>query len=165
MPTAQLIHDNIATLHQAETVLSAVSRVGLDFGAQIGPHLRHVLDHYDCFLSGLDAGCIDYDRRQRDLETETDPAAARQRITSIAAQLRQLEQRSWAPRLQVRLATDADSATQETCSSPARELQFLQSHAVHHYALIRLILQSQGLTLGEEFGKAPSTLRFERISA
>jgi hypothetical protein len=43
-------------------------------------------------------------------------------------------------------------------STVARELQFLLSHTVHHYALIALILRLQGFEPGEEFGVAPSTL-------
>jgi hypothetical protein len=43
----------------------------------------------------------------------------------------------------------------------ARELQFLQSHTVHHYAVIHLMLLQQGIRPDPEFGVAPSTLRHE----
>lgn len=44
-------------------------------------------------------------------------------------------------------------------STLERELQFLASHTVHHYALIALTLRAQGVTVGTDFGMAPSTLR------
>ena len=32
----------------------------------IGPHLRHCLDHFICFLRGVESGDVDYDARDRD---------------------------------------------------------------------------------------------------
>ena len=49
-------------------------------------------------------------------------------------------------------------------SSVGRELQFLVSHTVHHYALIRLLLEDHGIYAGEEFGVAPSTLAHQRAA-
>jgi hypothetical protein len=47
-----------------------------------------------------------------------------------------------------------------------RELQFLLSHTVHHYALMALILRLQGFNPAAEFGVAPSTLQhWERAAA
>jgi hypothetical protein len=43
-------------------------------------------------------------------------------------------------------------------STAARELQFLVSHTVHHYALIAFILRANGIDPGADFGVAPSTL-------
>ncbi|MBP6670575.1 MAG: hypothetical protein KA180_14065, partial [Gemmatimonadales bacterium] len=44
-------------------------------------------------------------------------------------------------------------------SSVKRELQFLVSHTVHHYALIKELLRREGFDPGAEFGVAPSTLQ------
>jgi hypothetical protein len=40
-----------------------------------------------------------------------------------------------------------------------RELQYLLSHTIHHYAIIGSILRAQGVEPGPDFGVAPSTLR------
>lgn len=48
-------------------------------------------------------------------------------------------------------------------SSPARELQFLVSHTIHHYALSTVMLKTQAWDIGQEFpdfGLAPSTLSY-----
>jgi hypothetical protein len=52
-----------------------------------------------------------------------------------------------------------------SCSSVRRELQSLVSHTVHHYALIALMLQLNGVEPTEEFGVAPSTLKQWRATA
>ena len=45
-------------------------------------------------------------------------------------------------------------------STFARELQFLASHTVHHYALISIASRMQGIMPAEGFGIAPSTLKY-----
>jgi hypothetical protein len=50
-------------------------------------------------------------------------------------------------------------------SSIGRELQFLLSHTIHHYALIALALRLQGYEPSAEFGVAPSTLQYWRKAA
>ena len=47
-----------------------------------------------------------------------------------------------------------------TESTPERDLQYLQAHTIHHYALIAMILRLQGREPGKGFGVAPSTLTF-----
>ena len=161
----QLIKDNIATLQQAETLLMTVAGSTLNLGERIGPHLRHVLDHYDCFLDGLAQQRIDYDQRCRDAATETSISTAQQRLARTNARLAELSPARWPSRLKIRLATSNDAEGCFSWSTPERELQFLQSHAVHHYALIRLLLEAHGVRIDADFGKAPSTIQFERASA
>jgi hypothetical protein len=165
--TTLIIQNNVEVLQQARTILLAVNQAALNYSAQIGPHLRHLLDHYECFLDGLEGGCIDYDQRERDVETETHINAAQHRINAVSVRLTALTPLDLPAQVTVRLSTQAhdERPAEESLSSPARELQFLHSHAVHHYAFIRLILQHQGLVLDEHFGKAPSTLRHERAHA
>jgi hypothetical protein len=50
-------------------------------------------------------------------------------------------------------------------TSVGRELQFLVSHTVHHYAVIAAMLRPQGVEPGADFGVAPSTLVYEQGSA
>jgi uncharacterized damage-inducible protein DinB len=47
-----------------------------------------------------------------------------------------------------------------TRSTVARELQFLLSHTVHHYALVAIRLRLAGREPAAGFGVSPSTLRF-----
>jgi hypothetical protein len=60
----------------------------------------------------------------------------------------------------------ADQSLQSWCSSSVvRELEFLQSHTVHHYSLIAILLRLQGIEPEEDFGVAPSTLEYWREQA
>ena len=45
-------------------------------------------------------------------------------------------------------------------SSAPRELQFLISHTVHHFALIKVALRDGPRSVGDDFGVAPSTLSY-----
>ena len=47
-------------------------------------------------------------------------------------------------------------------TSLGRELEFLISHTVHHYALMAVIAGQQDAALPVDFGLAPSTLKFQR---
>ena len=166
----KLIQDNLETLRAASDLLERLAvaaqanrRIN---PASIGPHLRHILDHYDAFLNGAEGGVIDYDQRDRCKQTELSPAFAKRRIQSTTARLRVLAGEATLPSmLKIRLCTDSHCEGEVTVSSPARELQFLQSHCVHHFAMMRRILSDQGLDLEEDFGKAPATLSYERASA
>jgi len=45
-------------------------------------------------------------------------------------------------------------------SNVGRELAYCAGHAIHHYAIIRLICSHLGIEVPKEFGIAPSTLQF-----
>ena len=126
----------------------------------IGPHLRHIVEHYECFLGGWREGRVDYDRRARDARLETDRAAALERIEGLVRGLRELEPRA------LRVASDCGEGPGQprtwSESSVERELVFLASHTVHHYAVVAVLLRLAGLEPGRDFGVAPSTLRYEQ---
>lgn len=132
--------------------------------ASAGAHLRHVLDYYRCFLGGLAGGRIDYDARERDpgIEASTDTAGAA--IAAIVGGLEKLTPDDAGIAVEVKVDTAAaeGSGLIWSRSSVARELQFLLSHTVHHYALISMTLRNAGVELGDDFGVAPSTLEYRR---
>lgn len=133
--------------------------------ASIGAHLRHVIDCFRCFLRGLETGRIDYDDRQRQANIETDRSTAEAALAEIAHALEGLEDLSPRHPLEVRVDAEAwgdDPTLHWHGSTLGRELQFLLSHTVHHYALIALILRGHGHEPDADFGVAPSTLQFER---
>src|SRR5688572_18430786 len=63
---------NLVVIRQGMALLAVVGtdrytrRIPLCHGASIGGHLRHIIEHYQSFLRGLDAGGIDYENRARD---------------------------------------------------------------------------------------------------
>ncbi len=135
------------------------------FGSSLGGHFRHVVEHYEEFLRGLESGHIDYEARQRDSAVENDSGVARARLLSL---VQALEQVSLAPNrsLKVRVETAPPGATEPwTDSSLLRELEMLLSHTVHHYALIAISCRLLGNEPGSDFGMAPSTLRHRQAQA
>jgi len=134
------------------------------FTGSIGAHWRHCLDHYTSFLDGWQSGTIDYAARAREARLETDPTHASRRTRSVIRQLQQLEAAAGSALLRVRVdcADHSDTGPRESGSSVDRELQFLISHSVHHYALIALIMKLEGKFPAADFGVAPSTLQYRQ---
>lgn len=153
----------IDMLRQGAGIAEIADRAGLCFDEQIGPHLRHVIEHYQALLGGLDQGVIDYDNRSRDRAVERDAALAQACCERLIAGLSARLDRPWPETIAV--AFDGGIGGDDrfvSGSTPLRELLFVAGHAVHHYALLRLVLRQQGLILPDAIGKAAATLRYER---
>lgn len=124
-----------------------------------GNHLRHCLEFFDCLLAGLASGEVDYAARKRDRAVAHDRVLGMLRIAEMIDRLQSLERLSGDERILVRCEDDEEGRW--TPSTVSRELEFLRSHTVHHYALIAIILRCQSLAVPGAFGVAPSTLRFQ----
>lgn len=133
-------------------------------GSSVGGHFRHCLDLYDCFLDGLATGAVDYDARRRDPRIEVEREHARLVAMRLVERLRLLPADEDARPLKVSGDRGRPEATAEDwcLSSVARELQFLRSHTVHHYALIAVLLRLQGVDPDPDLGVAPATLAYRR---
>lgn len=125
----------------------------------VGAHFRHNLDFVGSLLAGLATGRVDYSARERDIRIESDRRYAIEKIRKLTAGLKRLDREDASKEIFVRSELEQDSWH---TSSLARELEFLHSHTVHHYALIVEKLKRSGLEVNREFGVAPSTLRFWR---
>ncbi|MEO1036397.1 MAG: hypothetical protein AAFX44_12640 [Pseudomonadota bacterium] len=123
----------------------------------IGAHVRHVLDHYDCLLHGLDRAEIDYACRSRDTRCESDVRFAAERIDDLVTDLTALRV-PVSQTLAVR-HEPGDPMLPANASTLGRELEFLHSHTAHHFALIAILLLRQGLQVPPDFGLARSTVR------
>lgn len=140
--------------------------------ATMGQHMRHSLDHVERALNFCDHE-IHYDLRERDTPEEKDWSQMEARIHMIQRQLEFVSGTIEAETVlnqQVNacfmLAGDSDK---EFCipSMAGRELAFAAHHAIHHLALIRIIATGevgglQDSDLPRDFGRAPSTVNFER---
>lgn len=132
------------------------------FAGPVGAHLRHVVEHYEALVNGLTLGVVDYDGRPRDRQLEASPTLARQRLLSLREVIGQ-----WTPDMLNRpvqvLGQGGITGDFDFCvtSSVGRELAFLASHAVHHFALLVEHLQRHGVPVPAHFGKAPATVANE----
>jgi uncharacterized damage-inducible protein DinB len=121
---------------------------------RIGPHVRHVIEFYQCFLDGLDRGEIDYDSRRRNANIENSRPAALRALKSVREQLREVSR----VRLDIEIRVCEDEASLQ--STVGRELSCLLNHTIHHMALIAIALNLFGVRVDRTFGVAPSTLRY-----
>jgi hypothetical protein len=163
--TSDILADNIALLRQGLDLVGRLDPAvyageGEPAGRGVGAQFRHALDHYTSLLAGAASGVIDYDLRERDPRLECEADVAMMRIVELMDELERLD-RGLLDR-PAALRTGADETPEGTDSSPSsvrRELHFLLSHTVHHYALIAMLLARRGVEVDETFGVAPSTLR------
>jgi uncharacterized damage-inducible protein DinB len=134
----------------------------IDTRSSVGAHLRHVIDYYHCFLQGLADARIDYDARRRDPDIETDPEQGLAALKSLVERFKELDRNAGESPLEIKVDTRDDQGEVWSHSTIARELQFLITHTVHHYALIAMLLRQRDIDPGQAFGIAPSTLDYRR---
>lgn len=166
-----LVTDNLALIEQGVRLLATlpqdvfVAHTPATLGASIGGHLRHNIDHYTCFVRGIPSGRIDYDARERAAELESNPKVASAALKHAAAEFVEIPEAALDREVEVRMDTGEGDERPWTHSSVRRELQFLLSHTVHHYALIAMICRQYGIEVEEHFGVAPSTVKYRRRMA
>lgn len=159
------IRANLAVLQQGVSLLTVLRvdhygrPVPLCFNASIGGHLRHIIEHYQAFLQGLDGGRIDYEKRVRDALIENDPALAIDLLGAIGQRFEELSPSLPNRAVHYCVETSEGMASETTV---LRELEFLLSHTIHHYALVGVMARLQGYEPVPDFGVAPSTLKFRQ---
>jgi len=127
-------------------------------GGCIGGHVRHCVEFYQGFLGALDNGYLDYDARARNPRIENDPGFASASLREVAKGLLNTTALDTSRVLQIVENHDSTEPSW-SASSVGRELRFLMSHTIHHYALIAILLRLRGIDPPQTFGVAPSTLR------
>jgi uncharacterized damage-inducible protein DinB len=166
---AAAVRANLAVIRQGVALLGTLggeryaARVAVAYGAAIGGHMRHIIEHYLGFLNGLPDGAVDYENRARDPLMETSPAYAADTLAAIADRIEELAANASAGAGDRALRIHAETSDGAAAgSSVLRELEFLLSHTVHHYALIAVMARLQGHEPAADFGVAPSTLKFQQ---
>jgi uncharacterized damage-inducible protein DinB len=163
LPSA--IEQNLSVLDQGLTLIAALGeeryarRLPLAYNASIGGHLRHIIDHYQSFFAALETGLLDYEHRERSPGIEHSPEFAGRVLTAMTDRLRSMTGSA----MEQTLAYCAETAPGKMrTTSVGRELEFLLSHTVHHYALVAVMCRLQDFDPPPEFGVAPSTLRYQQ---
>jgi hypothetical protein len=135
-------------------------------GASIGAHYRHSLEHFQLMFEAVQQPAIDYDSRARDGALENERLLAVSLTHDFRHATRFLSPTQLERAIEVRCQTSYNDAAPSTASSTfGREVMYAVSHAMHHYALIALICRLRKIPVPQNFGMAPSTLRYLRQSA
>lgn len=131
-------------------------------GSSLGQHFRHIIDFYDCLVSGSNSGRVDYAARKRQTGIETDPRLALNEFNAILNQVEQLNELN---KVEVKadFPTNGQDVRPIVQSSVGRELMFASDHAIHHLALIKIGLQTAfpHLVIDKNIGVAPSTIKYQ----
>jgi hypothetical protein len=156
----QLIEDCISVFRQGSDLVQTIENNGIY--ENIGGHFRHCIDFVACLISGIESGKIDYNKRERNSLVETDLETALAKIEETIEKLQILSAQDFKQEVLVRheRAIDITDENSWCRSTIAREVEFMQSHTVHHYAIIGLKLANLGIKIDENFGVADSTLKY-----
>jgi hypothetical protein len=166
------LHSNLLLLPPA--VLEQVAKAPAHYtavdelvGASMGAHMRHSLDHYSKLIAASGGAAaaaappveVHYDNRERHTAIESDVGAAIALVDSLAAKIVQLGAAPMHSPVAANFMLEVKGLEHRMESTLERELFFCTHHAVHHMAMIALILQRLGgydpsLTVA---GRAPST--------
>lgn len=163
----QLLHVSTAIFHQALELVNATLKKDEDLfytsqylpGSTIGKHLRHARDYFMAVLDGAEASphVFSYDTRKRNTPMERSLASAREALEEVIARLEAIVPQTGLNTMFTLNAITPFSQTVQTTFG--RELWFAALHAVHHWAMIRVITGELGYKIEDDsFGFAPSTL-------
>lgn len=158
-----LIEANMSCLQQGIELLNELSpelyrkKCANVFGSSIGGHFRHNIDHYLAFRDGFAGKRVDYDARLRNASIEEDPVVAQDTLLQMGTFFEKVTLEDLDMPMEISMDDGGDSTWSR--SSLRRELQFLLSHTIHHYALVVAIATQNGHgEFPDGFGVAPSTL-------
>lgn len=124
--------------------------------ATVGEHTRHIIEMFQCLENQYEIGIVNYDKRKRDYQIQTDVVFAKDTIITI---LNQLEK----PNKNLQLQQIVDGEELLIDSNYNRELLYNLEHCIHHQALIKVaILQMDHIQIDKNFGVARSTIEYKK---
>lgn len=130
------------------------------FNASIGQHYRHVLEHFQCLIRGARAGEVNYDARERNPRIEGEVTYASIATCDVLRAVKRWNDAGLQSPCKVVSSVSYEQAAPGIVdSNVGRELSYCIAHAIHHYAIIRLICAEIGISVPAEFGYAPSTVK------
>jgi uncharacterized damage-inducible protein DinB len=128
-------------------------------GNTIGQHVRHIIEMFQCLEAGYESGEVDYEKRKRDKQIETDKNFA-------AGLLKEIIQQISKGNKSLSLLTYYDDLRVEPekiGTNYFREIAYNLEHTIHHMALIRVGLREIGdIPVDDSYGVASSTLKYRQ---
>jgi hypothetical protein len=126
-------------------------------GSSVGQHVRHVVELFQCLVNGYTTGTVNYDARPRNQAISTHKEIAAECLAAIAKAITHPDR---AMLLQTSFGPEDKPCVIST--TYFREIVYNIEHAIHHMALIRIgITEVSDIGLPQEFGVAPSTLKYQ----
>ena len=131
-------------------------------GHTVGQHVRHIIEMFQCLDAGYLKGEVDYEKRKRDKQIETDKNFA----TEILKEISRLIYRENKTLYLLASYNDLQTEPDRISTNYFREIAYNLEHTIHHMALIRVGLRELGdLPVDDSYGIAPSTLKYRKECA
>jgi uncharacterized damage-inducible protein DinB len=150
--------DEIATIVMATDETTYTSRP-IAVSGSIGAHVRHCLDHIAALVAATPSQPLSYDRRERGTAVERDPAEALRQIMRLQASIDRWGVGSMDDPVCVTSLVTSAGESVTGWSTLGRELAYVNSHTIHHQALIAVLLELEDVPVPDRLGLAPSTPR------
>jgi hypothetical protein len=159
-------------LRQGEALLGMLGnaaytrRIPAAFNASVGGHYRHCLEHFRSVFDGLDAAEVNYDSRKRDPRIETVCEVALDETRELLRMSQGIG--DWTLGCSIWVRSKVSYRIEESPSATStvgREIMFCVVHAIHHYALIRVMCGMLDVPVPDDFGIAPSTIKHRETVA
>jgi hypothetical protein len=131
--------------------------------ATIGQHVRHIIEMFLCLEEGYDTAVVNYENRKRDVTIEKDKEFAMAMLKKVYNNL-----------FKENKPMVLEASYNEDANEPVlfntnfyREIAYNLEHTIHHMALIKVGIRevSNDIVIPEEFGVAPSTIKFRKECA
>lgn len=149
--------DDLAAIVMSLDDETYVARPIADVSGSIGEHVRHCLDHISALVAANAARPLSYDHRERGTSVEREPAEALRSIMRLKSVLARWGDRAIDDPICVVAMLTPAGETVTGWSTLARELAFVNSHTIHHQAMIAVLLSLAGLDVPDRLGLAPAT--------
>ena len=151
--TAKDLANALDQLNDQQYTMSCVTLSG----SSIGQHVRHVVELFQCLVNGYETGAVDYDSRPRNQVIASHRVIARECLSVIANTISHPDK----PML-LSATFGAEGKPCLISTTYFREILYNIEHTIHHMALIRIgITEASEIELPQEFGVAPSTLKYQ----
>jgi hypothetical protein len=111
-------------------------------------------------IKGVRSEEINYDARERNLRIESEVRYASVTTCDVLRAIKTWSEATLNEGCKVQSSVSYGSGAEiQISSNVGRELSYCVAHAIHHYAIIRLICSETGISVPAEFGYAPSTVK------
>lgn len=151
--------EEIAAIVMSTDEATYTARPIAELSGSIGEHVRHCLDHISALVGAVPSRPLSYDRRERGTAVERDPAEALRLIMRLKSAVARWGERSMDEPICVASMLTASGESVTGWSTLGRELAFVNSHTIHHQALIAVLFALAGVPVPDRLGLAPSTPR------
>jgi hypothetical protein len=128
----------------------------------IGQHVRHIIEMFQCLEKGYNTGVVNYEKRSRDKNIESNRAFALELLKSLSGGLAKQDRKL------VLEGVYHDDSAEPMCfpTNYYREIVYNLEHTIHHMALIRVGLRELvNVELPESYGVASATVKHKKTCA